>query len=142
MPETRTLVKQLQNVNYSAVANPLSSLYQNSNGWVLSVISAAEGGGRTFQEAQNYYLSKNFHPSEIHASFDKNIKKSLDEVFGDWVESQVRLDDHDQLERVTGWLKFVSAASVFDFLRRTDHLKSEFEICHAQGCNRPLNLSN
>jgi hypothetical protein len=136
-PNRQSLPMVLHNNVYSAIAEPFEGRYQNSNQWVLAVISAAQHGSYTRRHAELSYRNRGFTPSEVYVGLLKSAGKTLDGfITGDKFFPNARVDDHSLYERTRSWFKFVSAASVFDYLARTDPIVLQKELCHPQGCNR------
>jgi hypothetical protein len=124
--------KELHYPMYSNIAYPFSLKYQNSNMWVLSIIAAAQSGTKDRAESQNYYANHGFQSSQVHL---KSIE-SLGAAFGVGMPSNVHVDAHPRMERIRGWLSFVSADGVLNYLRETDKpLVDAKEICPDAGCN-------
>ena len=97
---------KLHNPKYSNIAYPFALKYQNSNGWVLSVMAAAESGLETRSEVMDYYRRMNFVPSQVEVGFFRQL--------GVGFVDNAHLDDHPESG---GWFNFVSAESLYNWLK-------------------------
>ena len=133
------LAGTLHNPQYSNIANPFHTDYQNSNGWILSIVASAQAQvyqGRalsSIEQTQNWYRS-NFTPSQVQVG-------ALRRLFSVFV-SNATISDHTQKEKQTGWYNFVSVDSLFRYLQNTNDVMEIKEICHHQGCNIPFAVLN
>ena len=149
------LAEALHNPRYSNIANPFHTEYQNSNGWVLNILTAAQypnmsshlsvaianmnlksEGHSNEQELlkareriQDYYKD-HFVPSQVQVG-------KLRSFFSNFV-SNATTRDHTQEEKASGWYNFVSTVALFQYLQRTDDVVDIREICHSKGCNIPF----
>ena len=130
--EDDTAVDNFHNPRYSNVANPFARRYQNSNGWILNILAAAESGARTIGEAMDYYTRMNYRPSQVEIGFLRRLGV-------DFVDN-AHLDDHPSGHG--GWFNFVSAESLINYLKQRGKLISRDDICHPSGCNIPLKRIN
>ena len=131
--EDETASRRLHNPRYSNVANPYRAEFQNSNGWVLAVIAAAQSGLGTFPELQTHYRRAGYVPSRVKVGFVKKL--------GAGFVANATLRDHPP-RLFGGWYEFVSSASVHRYLADTDLLVVAREICHPAGCNAPVTTLN
>ena len=131
--EDDSVVRRLHIRNYSNIAYPFRAQFQNSNGWVLAVIAAAQSGRTTVPELQTHYRRAGYVPSRVKVGFFKKI--------GAGFVANASLDDHPG-RLLGGWYEFVSAASVHQYLADTDRPMAEREICHPAGCNVRLTTLN
>lgn len=123
------LAKALHYPVYSNIANPFntrSNKRQNSNQWALTIVAAAQSGLTSLSEVQGFYAKNGFTPSQVRVT-------GLESTFGKWfgmIPKNAYLDDHSSSEQASGWYNFVSAASLFAYLDKTDTpLLSQIEIC-------------
>ena len=131
--EDEAASRRLHNPRYSNVANPYRAEFQNSNGWVLAIVAAAQSGRTTVPELQAHYRRAGYVASRVKVGFLKKL--------GAGFVSNATLRDHPP-RLFGGWYEFVSAASVHRYLADTDRLRTGREICHPAGCNIPLTTLN
>ncbi len=133
------LAGTLHNPKYSNIANPFHTDYQNSNGWILSVVAGAQAQahqGQTLshiEQTQDWYRA-DFVPSQVQVGVLRGL-------FSAFVPNAT-VSDHTQEEKSSGWYNFVSTASLFRYLKDTDDVVEIREICHSQGCNIPFAVLN
>lgn len=127
--ERKGAAERLHNPRYNNIANPFRTTFQNSNGWVLTVVASAQGGLRTFEEAQRHYRRAGYRPSQVRVGFLRQL--------GSAFMANATVEDHPP-KPLGGWYDFVSAASLHRYLADTDGLRYRAEICHAAGCNVPV----
>ncbi len=72
--EDEKLVQKIHNPDYSNIANPFNRVYQNSNGWVLNALAAAQSGKSTLRGLMNYYKRQGFRPSQVEVGFFKRLR--------------------------------------------------------------------
>lgn len=126
---------------YSNIANPFISMYQNSNGWVLNLIAAAQGGLeniRTPDQAIAYYRN-DFSPHRVEVDGLKAAFLPLGQKVSDKIPQNTHMNDHqvvmeqelwwspnNKTEKIQGYLPysygyaFVSAESIFNYIENTD----------------------
>ena len=121
--------RRLHNPRYSNIAYPFRAEYQNSNGWVLAVVAAAQSGRRSVPELQAHYRKAGFVPSRVKVGFLKKL--------GAGFVPNATVSDHPP-RLFGGWYEFVSSASVHRYLADTDRPLAGREICHPAGCNIPV----
>ena len=125
--------RRLHNPKYSNIANPYRAAYQNSNGWVLAVVAAAQSGRTTIPELQAHYRRAGFVPSRV--------KVGLFRKLGAGFVPNATVRDHPP-RLLGGWYEFVSSASVHRYLADTDRPLARREICHPAGCDIPVATLN
>lgn len=128
------LVNTLHNPRYSNIANPFSNQYQNSNGWVLNIIAAAQSGLQNITSIQNYLYGNSYTPHQVRVGW---LRGKL-AVF----TANAATRDHTRKEKRSRWYNFVSAKSIFNYLDQTDHPVFIDEFCHQEGCNIPFSQLN
>ncbi len=114
----------LHHDDYSMIANPFSTRYQNSNQWVLEMIAVAQaphGGNGNRRLAQDRLRRADFRPSRICISPFKLLGASL-------FRANVRFDDHTQAEADSGVYNVVSVRSVRDYLNARGEIANEFVV--------------
>ena len=131
--------KILHNPRYSSISNPFhqSDRFQNSNQWLLSVVASAQSGCRTIPDCRHVYTEKDFTPSEVKVKRKQRLMKAVDDGLGIGAQPNVHLGDHTLGERARTWYRFVSAASIYDYIRRSDDLIYYEDFCHQAGCGVP-----
>lgn len=143
----------LHNPNYSAIANPESLKKQNSNQFILNILATAQSDSKECQEAFNNnknkihnspypdilkaqlcYKAKSFEPSIIIPNLHEPMGITLAKEFG--LFPKISLDDHSYQSQISHQFPFVSAASLFSYLKKTDPQSSQpQEVCPSSACN-------
>jgi hypothetical protein len=109
------LLSMLHEQHYNMVAYPFSTKYQNSNQWVLEVLSNA----MSMQEltdrksAQNWLKQSAYKPSMLRIF-------ALQRLVGRIFQANVAFDDHPTGDRVVGKIEVATVESVTDFIKKTD----------------------
>ena len=129
-----SLANTLHNPRYSNIANPFSNQYQNSNGWVLNIIAAAQSGLQNITDIQNYLYRRSYTPSQVRVGWLRG-KLSI-------FTANATTRDHTRKEKRKRWYNFVSVKSVFNYLDQTDHPVVIDEICLQEDCNIPFSQLN
>jgi len=112
---------------YSMISYPgLPAKYQNSNQWVLELITLAQARleNQTLtnrQQTHKYYLRQGFKGSPIHLS-------ALRRAFVRVGSKNVKFDDHPSGQRFAGRFETVSVKSVISYLSSTGSLIGVYEI--------------
>ncbi len=99
--------------NYSMIANPFSTMYQNSNQWMLELLAmarASDGMPSDRRQAQAVLRRTGYRPTQISISPFMALGASL-------FRANVRFDDHEQQERDNGRYNVASVRSIRDYLR-------------------------
>jgi len=111
---------------YSILANPWASRYQNSNQWLMEVTALAQAGAvhavppaRTV--AQDWLRRHNFQGTTIYVS-------PLEQMFGGLFQANLRFDDHPQGARMRGAYEVVTVRAVEEYLQRTGGLSLAREL--------------
>ena len=105
----------LHEKNYSLIAHPYSTRYQNSNQWVLEQIAAAMAPAGTVAgrgAAQRWLREQGYAPSEIRVAPFERIGARL-------FATNVSFDDHTAAEMQAARYKAVTVESVLRFLEQT-----------------------
>ena len=126
------VARKLHNSQYSNIANPFNTVFQNSNTWVLNILASAQSGKNTINGVQDHYVENSYSPSQVEIGFFRGIGASF--------VPNVSLSDHPSGNG--GWFDFVSAASLFKYLEQTDYQAVSEEVCLYKGCNLPLKVIN
>lgn len=115
-------VARIHSPNYSMIAYPFSTKYQNSNQWVLELLAAAQANGAvTRQSVQDDLKRRGYTADKVGISAFKRLGAAL-------FRANVRFDDHPEEESNTARYSVVSVRSVLRYLDRTGGLKSRREI--------------
>ncbi len=120
--------RALHTSDYSMIAHPFSTRYQNSNQWLLELIAAAEapvGGVTSRTEAQAHLRHAGFRPSRISLSGFEVLGASL-------FRANIRFGDHDASAQQSGRYEVVSVESVRDYLAARGQLREEFVVRHTR----------
>jgi hypothetical protein len=113
----------LHTSNYSMMASPFSTRYQNSNQWLLELVAAAMAGTEIISrsDAQRWLHDSGYTPSQVRISPMKRLGAAL-------FKTNVRFDDHNEQEQASGRYQIVSVESVIDFLFRLDPEARRFVV--------------
>ncbi len=130
--EDENWLRSLYNPFYNIIGYPFKTVSQNSNGWVLAIIAAAQSGHRDLASVINHYRNQ-FNPSQVCTLLSKTV---------DFAKGNISTKEHPKRGLFgSGWgpgcYDFVSAASLYNYLGVTPE-----EICHPEGCNTPLTKLN
>lgn len=118
------LARQLHEPEYNMIAHPFSTKYQNSNQWVLEVMSTAlapVGVIESRQAAQDWLREKGYKPGIIPISLPRRAGARL-------FSPHVRFTDHTSEEFSAGRYSVVSVDSVLAFLRAQNPGLGEVEV--------------
>lgn len=105
--------KHYQEPNYSLVAYPFSTRYQNSNGWVLEVLAhalAPEDEADTRKSAQAWLQANGYVPTELELG-------TLTRLGARVTKANVAFDDHPPELRWSGHIRTATVDSVITWLR-------------------------
>ena len=110
------LPQRLYEPKYSLIANPWSTLYQNSNQWLLEVTAASlsDAAAASRADAQHWLRSYDYAPSVLVLPPLKRLGARL-------FAANTRFDDHTNEEWSSSRYNVVSVESVERFVRRIDH---------------------
>lgn len=106
---------RLFNDNYNAVANPFHSKYQNSNGWVLSMITSGMTGADNFIDSQIDFKARGYVPLQTKLT----SKEKFGIRFG-MKPKNVRFDDKPKGWERSDYFDFYSSESLVRFLDMND----------------------
>jgi hypothetical protein len=110
------LASTLHHPVYNMISHPYSTLYQNSNQWVLEVSAAALGPENLIQnryQAQTWLKQNGFEPTRAYIS-------RLRRIGGRVLSPHVHFDDHTAQEESTRTYFVVTVESIIKMLERTD----------------------
>ena len=110
------LAATLHHPVYNMVSYPYSTLYQNSNQWVLEVSAAALGPENLIQnryQAQAWLRQNGYEPSRAYIS---KMRRMGGLVFS----PHIHFDDHTAEEERTNTYLVVTVESIIEMLKRTD----------------------
>lgn len=141
----------LHESQYSAISNPKSIKYQNSNQFILELIATAQkessicqkaidtarlrgevdARNQARQEAQLCAFAKGFIPASMNAKTYETIGVSLG------LKPEISVNDHSLSSRIRSKYDWVSYPSLSDYLKKSDPWSSpKKEICPRIGCDR------
>jgi hypothetical protein len=106
---------QFKSQRYNMLAYPFNVASQNSNGWVLELLSAGltDINIDTRLKAVSYAKVRGFEPTTIHLN-------TLERLGAGVTRQNVNFDDHPFGRRMAGKIDTVTVASVVTFLQRND----------------------
>lgn len=110
--------------NYSLVAYPFSTRYQNSNGWVLEMLAfalAPEDEANTRVTAQAWLKSHGYVPTQLELGTMTRLGARVS-------KANVAFDDHPSELRWSGKIQTVTVDSIVTWLRTLPN------GCQAMGC--------
>lgn len=113
-----------QEPDYSLLAYPFSTRYQNSNGWVLEVLASAlapDGKADTRRSAQAWLQANGYVPTELELG-------TLTRLGARVTKANVAFDDHPSELRWRGQIRTVTVDSVVAWLRTLP------DACLDRGC--------
>ncbi|MBM4258299.1 MAG: DUF2145 domain-containing protein [Deltaproteobacteria bacterium] len=107
---------QLHEPDYSMIAYPWETRYQNSNQWLLETLAAAlasDGEISTRTHAQHWLKRHAFTPTRIHLPPLTRLGARL-------LSANVQFDDHPLSDRLAGTYQVVTVEAVVDYLLQLD----------------------
>jgi len=110
------LATTLHHPVYSMISYPYSTLYQNSNQWVLEVTAAALGPENLIQnryQAQTWLRQNGYEPTRAYIG-------RLKRLGGKMFSPHVHFDDHTAEEERSNTYLVVTVESIVKLLERTD----------------------
>lgn len=106
--------RALHQPDYSLIAHPYSTKYQNSNQWILELTASVLAGGEVSRHAAHGRLKQDeFQPSVLTLPPLKRLGARLFSI-------NTRFDDHSMEEWNSSRYQIVSAESVLAWLSRID----------------------
>lgn len=116
--------------SYSSIASPFSLDYQNSNEYILAILSAAMAKpDRTIvnrEQAKQYFLT-HLRPYFVAEGAKIGFFEALGSSFG-LGPGNATLKDHSKNEKRKGEFLFVSVGSVFQMLSTLNRLEGAYEV--------------
>lgn len=108
---------------YSVLAYPFALDYQNSNGWLLEFVGAAESDGLALGRSavQGYLRSAGYRPDRVDVGPLERVGASL-------FKANVSFLDHPLGERLSGRYSVVTVESMVRFLGRQGRVESVKEF--------------
>ena len=108
--------------HYNMVAYPFGAKYQNSNGWVLEVLSSAINPSlQSREQALNWLQRNGFTPSTMKISAFKRLGARA-------TKANITFEDHPSDQRWSGQIQVVTVDSVANFMKNVEGL------CPSAGC--------
>lgn len=104
---------QMHSSDYSMIANPFSTRYQNSNQWLLEVMASALTAVVIREQAQTWLKQNGYVPSTLRISQSKRLGAKL-------FAANVKFDDHTSEEWLAARYNVVTVDSVKVFLAKLD----------------------
>lgn len=109
-------MRSVHDPDYSLVAYPFSTRYQNSNAWVLETLASVESrdvaiGNR--EQAQSWLKLTGYRPSELQLT-------PLTRLGGRMFKANVAFDDHPAELRYADRIQTVTVDSIRQFVQRRD----------------------
>ena len=114
-------VISFHNKNYSMIAYPFSTQYQQSNQWVLELLVSALFGANDRQAAQEYLKATAFTPTLISISGFSKLGANI-------FKKNVSFNDHPYHENTEKKYSVVTVDSVVDYLKKQNSLSTEKEF--------------
>ena len=107
--------RALHEAVYSSIANPWSTRFQNSNGWILETLAKAEQPDqiRTREQAQDWLKAAGYRPSRIHIGGGERAGARL-------FTPNIRFGDHPDSAWQAQTYEVNTGDSLFNFLPRVD----------------------
>lgn len=105
--------RTLHQREYSLIANPWATSYQNSNQWLLELAAAAVSGARDRRAAQAWLKQADYRPGELRIGALTRIGSRL-------TAANVRFDDHPWESSGGSRFAVVTVESVLLHLAKTD----------------------
>jgi hypothetical protein len=99
--------------SYSSIANPWSTRFQNSNGWVLEIFAAAMGGASNRAEAQRWLRDNGYIPGQLHIGGGERAGARI-------FAPNIRFGDHPDAAWQTQTYEVNTGDSTISFLRKID----------------------
>jgi hypothetical protein len=118
---TSNKVISFHNKNYSMIAYPFSTKYQQSNQWVLELLASALFGATDRTTAQEYLKTTAYTPTLIPISGFSKLGAYL-------FKKNVRFDDHPDHEAVARKYSVVTVDSVINYLKKQNLVSTEKEF--------------
>ena len=108
--------RSVYEATYSSIANPWSTQYQNSNGWVLEILAIALGGPgeiRNRAQAQDWLKNNGYQPQKLHIGGGERSGARL-------FTPNIRFGDHPATAWQTQTYEVSTGDSTINFFRNID----------------------
>ncbi|SAK61504.1 hypothetical protein AWB76_03056 [Caballeronia temeraria] len=118
------VLRSMHDKDYSLVAYPFSTRYQNSNTWVLETLAAASARDATLgnrEQAQAWLKMAGYQPSEMELG-------TFTRLGGRMFKANVAFNDHPNELRYAGRIRTVTVESIKRFLMSRNEGWTVFEI--------------
>jgi hypothetical protein len=99
--------------SYSSIANPWSTRFQNSNGWILEVFAAAMGEATNRAEAQRWLRDNHYVPGQLHIGGGERAGARL-------FAPNIRFGDHPDTAWQTQTYEVNTGDSTINFVQKFD----------------------
>jgi hypothetical protein len=119
-----TVARQLHEPEYSMLAYPFSTRFQNSNQWVLEVTAAAmmpEADRYDRAVVQSWLRENGYEPGILHIKWRERVAARL------FIENIATID-HPARERLSGDYRAVTVDSIVAFLQGQGVVTSSFTV--------------
>lgn len=114
-------VHALHQPRYSLIARPDSRDYQNSTGWALELLAAADSGvAPTRRHVQARLQALNFEPDHVHIAYSKRIAGGL-------FAANLAFTDHPVATRLGGRYPVVTVRAILRHLERLGQIAYQRE---------------
>jgi hypothetical protein len=114
-------VTSFHDKNYSKIAYPFSTEYQQSNQWVLELLVSAMFAAEDRETAQKYLEATDFKPTYIPIS-------ALSKFGANITEASVSFNDHPDSEATSGKYSVVTVDAIVNYMKAQQLLSSEKEL--------------
>jgi hypothetical protein len=115
-------VVSFHNKNYSMIAYPFSTEYQNSNQWILELLgSALSSDAKDRSTAQDYLQASGYVPTLIPINAVSKLGAGI-------FKSNVSFDDHPDQENSTGKYSVVTVDSIVNYLKQQHMISADKEF--------------
>jgi hypothetical protein len=97
---------------YNMLAYPWSTVYQQSNQWLIETLAGATAGVDSRVKAQAWLQLKDYQPTVLRID-------ALSRMGANITRANIAFDDHPNAKRFSGRIETVTADSVFEWMRRS-----------------------
>lgn len=122
----KSILKQAHNPHYNLLAYPFSSKYQNSNGWLLEILTRAMAKQsnrqiNSYEDFISYLKELNYQPDLLNIGMFKRLG-------GRMFKANVAFDDQPFDDRMAGHIRTVTFDGLFQFLKDRKIVYQSMEI--------------
>lgn len=119
-------IKEAHNSHYNLLSYPFNAKYQNSNGWLLEIISRAMAKKKnqeihTHEDFISFIQSVHYQPAVLNVSMLKRLG-------GRMFKANIAFDDQPFDERMAGHIRTYTFDGLFDFLKQQKIVSQSMEI--------------